>query len=586
MLDVEEFERPKAHSSGAAEGDGGGGAFESSRDNSEELYDDAHPGATSPSAPNKSENITWSLHKTLAGGVKQTSLRRAKSVFIADLKDSSHLKQIVHSGYFEAWSAAIIIIYAATLALQMQHRGIEMGYELEIKGYTRRYADSVSFMNVLFLPVEWVFNVVFSAELVIRLFAEGREFVRSGWNIFDVFVATASWSEVLGADVVLHPMMIRVLRVLRLARLCKKLKHIQAFDSARVLVGSMEACVPVFAWTLVVLFFVQSFLAFLFVDSLAGYIDNESNPLALRQSVYLYFGTWSRALLTTSELTMGNWAPAMRLLTDNLHEAYGHCIIAYRMVVGFAMIRVIGGVFLHETFSVAASDDELMVLNKKRVQAKHTAKMKRFLLLADDGNDGSVSLEEFTQVLTAPEMRTWFAAQDLDVGDAELLFTLIDDDGDGDLTIDELTAGVARLKGTARSVHVHALLHTIVHLGKVVNEISTKVDTLIVGPTNQVKEDVSLSMKPTERIGPVHSATSVLLKKAPQQIPVEAHNLAQVNFVSNGAVDKGSGMTATTAMPTQSGDSNKEMDSNSKITREMVPREGSDLSLESKTTPL
>jgi hypothetical protein len=39
---------------------------------------------------------------------------------------------------------------------------------------------------------------------------------------------------------------------------------------------------------------------------------------------------------------------------------------------------------------------------------------------------------------------------DLDAGDIDTLFALIDD-GDGGITVDELIKGVSRLKGTARS---------------------------------------------------------------------------------------------------------------------------------------
>eukprot|EP00811_Abedinium_folium_P001247 NODE_1113_length_2601_cov_10.129749.p1 GENE.NODE_1113_length_2601_cov_10.129749~~NODE_1113_length_2601_cov_10.129749.p1 ORF type:complete len:764 (-),score=143.03 NODE_1113_length_2601_cov_10.129749:310-2523(-) len=448
---------------------------------------------------NRSANISESFHKMLMGGSNRNTVVRSPTALAA--KKESYLRQIVQSGFFEAASAALIVLYAALFALELQHNGIESGYALGIHGYTKRKVDSVAFFSLIFTPLAWAFDIVFLAEVVVRIVGEGRQFVRSRWNMFDLIVVAASWMDVLQASATtrLNPMVIRVMRVLRLVRLCKKLKHVQVFDSARVLAGSMEACVPIFCWTLVALFFAQSFLAFLFVDFLAEYINDDSNPLSTREQLYRYFGTWSRALLTTSELTMGNWAPPMRLLTNNVHEAYGHSIIAYRMVVGFAMIRVIGGVFLHETFSVASADDDLMVMQKARSQAKHVAKMKKFLSCADGGKDGTVSLEEFAEVLTVPEMRVWFAAQDLEVSDADLLFQLLDDDNNGYLSIDELTVGVARLKGAARSIHLHALMHIVGRLGHSLTDLDKKVDGLNVMPTSGHDGDASMRASREDR---------------------------------------------------------------------------------------
>eukprot|EP00811_Abedinium_folium_P007045 NODE_1649_length_2410_cov_11.916338.p1 GENE.NODE_1649_length_2410_cov_11.916338~~NODE_1649_length_2410_cov_11.916338.p1 ORF type:complete len:656 (+),score=142.71 NODE_1649_length_2410_cov_11.916338:1-1968(+) len=481
------------------------------------FYEDCEPIYTRESSwtadtSNRSANITESFNKMLVGGASRNTMLRTATALAAE--EESYLGQLIHSGYFEAASAALIVLYAAMLALELQHNGIESGYALEVHGYTKRKLDSVAFLGVVFTPLEWAFNIAFLAEVVVRIVGEGRQFVRSRWNMFDVFVVATSWMGFLDAKVTLglNPMVIRVMRILRLTRLIKKLKHVQALDSARVLNGSMEACVPIFGWTLVVLFFAQSFLAFLFVDFLAAYINDDSNPRSTREELYLYFGTWSRALLTTSELTMGNWAPPMRLLTSHVHEAYGHSIIAYRMVVGFAMIRIIGGVFLHETFSVAAADDDLMVMQKTRTLAKHVAKMKKFLSLADSGKDGTVSPEEFADVLNVPEMRVWFAAQDLEVSDAELLFQLLDDNNDGHLSVDELTVGVARLKGPARSFHLHALMHIVGRMGQSLTDLDKKVDGLYVRPTNG---DASKQLSSPRYTSEAMGSAAMLLSKMP-----------------------------------------------------------------------
>merc|ERR1712048_557255 len=111
----------------------------------------------------------------------------------------------------------------------------------------------------------------------------------------------------------------------------------------------------------------------------------------------------------------------------------------------------ISGVFLHETFKVASTDDELMVVQKKRATQKHVMKMKKLLQMADASCDGCIEREELRSVLQKPVMRTWLSAMELEVGDADLLFEFLDN-GDEKLTAQELIDGVARLKGVARNI--------------------------------------------------------------------------------------------------------------------------------------
>lgn len=56
-------------------------------------------------------------------------------------------------------------------------------------------------------------------------------------------------------------------------------------------------------------------------------------------------------------------------------------------------------------------------------------------------------------------VQLWLGSMDLDVADADELYKLILDlDQEGELTVDELIRGVARLKGSARSCDVQMLL--------------------------------------------------------------------------------------------------------------------------------
>jgi len=83
---------------------------------------------------------------------------------------------------------------------------------------------------------------------------------------------------------------------------------------------------------------------------------------------------------------------------------------------------------------------------------------------ADKNKDHILDVREFQDYLCATGVRSWLSAQGLEEEDDDLLFDLLDDNGDGKLTPEELTRGIGRLKGAARSIDVVSLLHMVASL--------------------------------------------------------------------------------------------------------------------------
>merc|ERR1719240_570583 len=109
--------------------------------------------------------------------------------------------------------------------------------------------------------------------------------------------------------------------------------------------------------------------------------------------MFEYFGTFTRTQITMTEITFGNFVPVCRFLNEQVNESYGYFIIAYKVAAGFALLSVVRGVFLQQTFKAAASDDELMVVQKQRAQQLHQRKMTRFFNAA--AVDGYIQREDF-----------------------------------------------------------------------------------------------------------------------------------------------------------------------------------------------
>jgi hypothetical protein len=184
--------------------------------------------------------------------------------------------------------------------------------------------------------------------------------------------------------------------------------------------------------------------------------DLSPEALEEHQSMYEYFGSFTRCFLSMFEITLANWPPVARMLTENVSQWLMPVMLAHKLAIGFAVIGVINGVILQETFKVAATYDVIMVRQKKKLAAVGRAKMMSLFHALDSG-DGRLTFEEFSRIAEDDLVRTWLSSMDIETDDMETLFKMIDTNGKGHLTIDELCTRIPRIKGASRCLDTLAL---------------------------------------------------------------------------------------------------------------------------------
>lgn len=135
--------------------------------------------------------------------------------------------------------------------------------------------------------------------------------------------------------------------------------------------------------------------------------------------------------------------------------------MAHKLTVGFAVMGVITGVILQETFKVAQTDDVIMFRNKKQASFTLRKKMRQLFTALDEDGDGRLELEEFVAIGNMPEVECWLASLDIETDDLKTLFSLIDVHGNGYITIDELVHRMPRIKGNARGIDMLAMQQRI-----------------------------------------------------------------------------------------------------------------------------
>jgi hypothetical protein len=371
----------------------------------------------------------------------------------------------VESTHFEVAIGIAIVLNGIQMAFEIQHQGLKLGSSLDYGFY--RNPDPWPGASQLFDVLGFLFGVVFTIELLLKITVLRSRFFCNWWNLFDAFVVLGWLVETLGETLQLMQesstagaTVFRVARLLRLLRLVRVVRQIRSFDALFLMTTAIQSSATVLFWACALLLMLQVLTALLLNQLLhMVYFSKDSILQDNKQEVFEYFGTFSRSVLSTFEMTLANWPPVCRLLLENVSEWFMIFCILHKLTVGFAVIGIINGVFIQETFRVAANDDFIMMHEKEWQQKAHRRKMHRLFEAGDASGDGFLDRKEFLALLDHAEVRIWLASMDLDPSDGDALFSFMDRDNDHKVNATELIEGVSKLKGPARSLDLLMLMH-------------------------------------------------------------------------------------------------------------------------------
>jgi hypothetical protein len=369
--------------------------------------------------------------------------------------------RLVRHPLFEILVATVIMSNVCVMAAQIQYDGFDHGRNLEYRGYDVRKEDAWPHAETVFQVLDFMFGIIYCAELLLKMHALRCEWLRDCWNYFDLVIVICWLVETTFAGILTLPAdatLLRTARLFKLLRLVKVIKTLQGFDSLYLLVTTLRGSFQILGWSCILLVAVQMLVAFTMWFLLTmTYFDNDYYPKDERREIFRYFGTFSRAMLSMFELTLANWPPICRALVETVNEWFMIFFVAHKLTMGFAVIGVINGVFMQETFKVASSDDSIMMRQRDRDVRIYGEKMSRLFQATDADSNGVVSIDEFGTVMQDPEIVKWMSTLEIPVRDHRDLFTLLDVDSNGVLTAEELVKGMLRLRGNAKSVDVISL---------------------------------------------------------------------------------------------------------------------------------
>lgn len=151
-----------------------------------------------------------------------------------------------------------------------------------------------------------------------------------------------------------------------------------------------------------------------------------------------------------------------RILAEELSEWFMIVSIIHKLTVGFALLGVINGIFMQETFKVVAEDITITRRQKERANKLMDHHMHHLFRAADNDGDGLIDLAEFHSVVGQKDVKMWLNSMDFETRDVDTVYRLLARKNEGGgISLDDFIKGVAHLKGAARSVDLVELLRKV-----------------------------------------------------------------------------------------------------------------------------
>jgi len=358
------------------------------------------------------------------------------------------VQTLLQSNVFESAVSAILVFNAVTIGLQADH-------------FSRTHNRKPT---LEFRIVELIFCVIFTVELFLRFVAYGcKIFCMRGWqwNVYDMTLVIAqlvdeSVGQFAPADDFSHTDatsdFMRLARILRLLRIVRITRLIRFLPELRKLLYLILASFWSFLWTAILLAAVIYILGVCITHTVAEYgpVQQQGQTIITEwEELYEYFGNLQSSCFSLYMAVTGgiDWNDLSSPLQEIVSPVLGLAIVLYVGFTSLVVLNLVTGLFV----------DGAMRLSSHDKQKEFLAKMVKAL----GGIDCTITKERFLDIAFQPELSHFWDALELHPHMASEVFSFLDRDGTGWISVSEFAQGAVGLQEPAKVVDITMLVHEL-----------------------------------------------------------------------------------------------------------------------------
>jgi len=233
--------------------------------------------------------------------------------------------------------------------------------EKEIDPHGNEYTES-------FLMLEYMYNILFTAELGVNIYAHSFAIFRlSGWNIFDVVVVTIGLVNMMNLPLPTSFSMLRMIRAFRVFRLFKRVRSLNKIITAlaHAVPGVMNAFLLL---TIVMCIYAILAVEFFINVGMDCHDIDASMPPSLRGRCFgeEYFGSFSKSLYSFFQVLTGeSWSEAIARPVlwwqSDPYLAVGSAFffVSFVLITAFVLTNVVVAVLLDKMVDASVDVAEM-----------------------------------------------------------------------------------------------------------------------------------------------------------------------------------------------------------------------------------
>jgi len=232
------------------------------------------------------------------------------------------------------------------------------------------------------------------------------------------------------------------------------------------IVDSFETLLWTYVMMSIVLYFFAIVATVLFGKM--GMFDDDPDAMVI---IKANFDDVVQSMLTLFQImTLDSWSDIMRPLMA-VHVWVVIFFIVFITVSVFLLMNLITSVIVTQAFENGKADQAEKAADMEAEKEKTLKELARMFEEMDEDGGGTLSREELSHAWKDRRVRQKFRTMDISKKDLNILWTALDD-GDGELTIEEFTGGMRKLKGEAKAKDILKLYKQVRILESSIREIT------------------------------------------------------------------------------------------------------------------
>jgi len=382
--------------------------------------------------------------------IKQRFSKRAMSRSLpAKFQDAGSIQlfcaALILNQRFDYCVSLLILANAAAMGASVNHAALQLTTQ----------------EPMVFGILDKIFCGLFTVELVLRLVVHRGSFFCGSemlWNIFDMCIVLFQLMEEVMVALAYGKLGITgVLRLLRLVRVIRLARILRLIRELRVLVTSISNSMKSLMWTILLMFLIIYSVSLCITQLVSDHRLSVAESRIVAGAVVegrdteleQYFGSLWRSMLSLFQAITGgvDWDTLVVPLIQDVHPALAIVFVLYVAVMVLAILNVVTGVFVDSVLASAKADKEQYLLNSARQLFKT--------------KEEEMDWASFQSKMHSPQMLEFFKGIDVDPSDAKSIFSLIDADESGSISVDEFLNGCVRLHGPSKALETAVLSHEI-----------------------------------------------------------------------------------------------------------------------------